>query len=71
MRAPKTPPTHRVPRSAPAQVAEDPPARTLLSEWPATPWDEPELDWGPGPRRHDPLWRVRKAFNRELRLGTW
>lgn len=37
--------------------------------WPSTPWDEPELDWGP--RRDDPLWGVRKAFNRERRLGTW
>jgi hypothetical protein len=35
----------------------------------STPWDEPRRDWGS--RRDDPLLSVRKAFNRELRLGTW
>jgi hypothetical protein len=38
-------------------------------DWPSTPWDEPARDWGP--RRDDPLWGMRKAFERDRMLGTW
>ena len=44
-------------------------AVTPAIEWPSTSWDEPALDWGP--RRDDPLWGVRKAFDRERMLDTW
>ena len=35
----------------------------------ATPWDEPERDWGK--RGGGPVRIFRKAFRREKLLGTW